>query len=286
MDGEDVKNSKYFHCQIFLQDPLLIKFPDFFLRSNVDNISDADIVLLSVADESKSTSKRRGASEGPHCIRIASNESEFFSRDGKLIPIMPMRGSLTDKKIYDFGYLNRDELYTSIYDIVTQDKIPVLIGGDHSLTTVALRAVGDALGKVGLIYFDAHPDFVSSTLDYYGSVLSDSSKHLDFENSLLIGTRAAEEQELENIRRAGLEIITPLDIAEAGISKIAKKISSTSADKKYISIDLDCLDPAFAPGVSVPSAGGLSAIELIYLLKQAAFNRYRRDGRYRALSRF
>ena len=192
MDGEDVKNSKYFHCQIFLQDPLLIKFPDFFLRSNVDNISDADIVLLSVADESKSTSKRRGASEGPHCIRIASNESEFFSRDGKLIPIMPMRGSLTDKKIYDFGYLNRDELYTSIYDIVTQDKIPVLIGGDHSLTTVALRAVGDALGKVGLIYFDAHPDFVSSTLDYYGSVLSDSSKHLDFENSLLIGTRAAE----------------------------------------------------------------------------------------------
>ena len=126
MDGEDVKNSKYFHCQIFLQDPLLIKFPDFFLRSNVDNISDADIVLLSVADESKSTSKRRGASEGPHCIRIASNESEFFSRDGKLIPIMPMRGSLTDKKIYDFGYLNRDELYTSIYDIVTQDKIPVL----------------------------------------------------------------------------------------------------------------------------------------------------------------
>jgi len=195
---------------------------------------------------------------GPHSIRVASNESEFFSRDGKLIPIMPMRGSFTDKKIYDFGYLNRNELYTAIYDIVTQDKIPVLIGGDHSITTVALRAVGDALGKVGLIYFDAHPDFVSSRLDYYGSVLSDSAKHLDFENSILIGTRAAEDQELENIRKAGLEIITPLDIAEAGISKIAKRISSVSAKKKYISIDLDCLDPAFAPGRSTSKSACLA----------------------------
>ncbi|HEY7082854.1 MAG TPA: arginase family protein [Nitrososphaeraceae archaeon] len=246
------------------------KFPDLFLRSNVDNLAEADIVLLSVADESKSNSKRKGASRGPHCIRTASNESEFFMREGKIIPTMPMSGNLNNKRIYDFGYLSRDELYSSIHEVVSLGKIPIITGGDHSLSTIALRAVGNILGKVSLFYFDAHPDFVSTTSDYYGSVLYDSSKYLNFEKSILIGTRAAEEQELENIRRAHLQIITPLDIAEFGISEIANKIFSISADKKYMSIDLDCVDPAFAPGVSVPSPGGLSAIELIYLVKKVA----------------
>lgn len=248
----------------------MTKSTDVFLRSTVSNISDANIVLLSVADESKSISKRRGSSKGPHSIRIASNESEFFFRDGKVIPIMPMRGTLHGKNIFDLGYIDRDQLYHSIYEIVTGDKIPILTAGDHSLTAIALKAIGDALGKGGLIYFDAHPDFVSSKLDYYGSVLSDSADYLDFENSLLIGTRAAEYEELENIKRAGLEIVTPLDVAEAGVVEISKKIDSISAKWKYISVDLDCLDPSFAPGVSVPSAGGLSAVELIFLIKHSA----------------
>jgi agmatinase len=245
-------------------------FPDIFLRSNVNNVSEADIVLLSVADESKSNSKRKGASKGPHCIRIASNESEFFLREGKLIPTMPMGGNLNNKRIYDLGYLSREELYSSIQEVFTLGKIPIITGGDHSVSTIALRAIGNVVGKVSLIYFDAHPDFVSTTTDYYGSVLYDSSKYLNFEKSVLVGTRAAEEQELENVQKARLEIITPLDIAEAGISEIANRISSISSDKKYISIDLDCVDPAFAPGVSVPSAGGLSSTELIYLVKKAA----------------
>lgn len=266
---KESRYSKYLRNCVYLEESILTKPLDSFLRSNVDSFSNADIVLLSVADESKSLSRRKGASKGPHSIRIASNESDFFFRDGKLIPIMPMRGNLNDKKIYDLGYVRREELYTSIYDIVTKKKIPFLIGGDHSLTTIALKAVGDAFGKVSLIYFDAHPDFVSSMSDYYGSVLSDSSDYLDFENSILIGTRAAEREELENIKRVGLEIVTPLDIAELGISEIAKKLDSNSTSKKYISVDLDCVDPCFAPGVSVPSAGGLSAIELIYLIKQA-----------------
>lgn len=246
------------------------EFPDLYLRSNVGDILEADVVLLSVADESKSNSKRKGASQGPHSIRIASNESEFFLREGKLIPTMPMSGNLNNKRIYDFGYLSRDELYSSIQEVFTLGKIPIITGGDHSLSTIALRAFGNVVGKVNLIYFDAHPDFVSTTSDYYGSVLYDSSKYLNFDKSVLVGTRAAEEQELENVKSAHLEIITPLDIAEFGISEIANRIDSISGDKKYISIDLDCVDPAFAPGVSVPSAGGLSSIELIYLVKKAA----------------
>ena len=147
------------------------------------------------------------------------------------------------------------------------------MGGDHSITTLALEAIGNALGKIGLLYFDAHPDFVSSTRNYYGSVLTDSAASIDFNKSILIGTRAAEPEELENAKKVELEIITPMDIVELGILKVAQRfMSRAGGKKKYISIDLDCLDPAFAPAVSVPSPGGLTSIDLIYLVKKAVHN--------------
>ena len=149
-------------------------------------------------------------------------------------------------------------------------KIPIIIGGDHSITTIALRAIGSVLGKIGLFYFDAHPDFVSSMRNYYGSGLMDSAQSIEYKKSMLIGTRAAELEELDNAQHVGLEIVSPMDFVELGILKVADKVVSKAAGLvKYISIDLDCIDPAFAPGVSLPSVGGLSSIDLIYLVKRA-----------------
>lgn len=240
-----------------------------FSRSNTDKISEADIVIIGVPDESKSHAKRKGTSKGPDILRLASNESDFFKREGKIFPICPMRGSLDNKRVLDAGNVKKENLYQLIFDLVSNKKIPIVIGGDHSITTVALQAIGDALGKIGLLYFDAHPDFVSSTRDYYGSILTDSTQSLDFKKSMLIGIRAAEPEEIENAEKVGLDIVTPMDIAEVGVLKIAERFMSRMSDKKYVSVDLDCLDPAFAPGVSVPTPSGLSSIDLIYLLKQA-----------------
>ena len=240
-----------------------------FYRSTVDTITDANIVLIGVPDESKSHAKRKGTSRGPDTIRFASNESEFFKREGKIIPISPMRDSLENKKVLDLGNVRREELCQMIVDLVSVNKIPIIIGGDHSITSLALEAIGNTFGKIGLLYFDAHPDFVSSTRNYYGSVLTDSAASVDFKKSLLIGTRSAEAEELENAMRVGLEIITPMDIIELGILNVTKRFKSKVNEKKYVSIDLDCLDPSFAPAVSVPSAGGLSSTDLIYLVKQA-----------------
>jgi agmatinase len=239
-------------------------------HSTVDGISEADIVIIGIADESKSHAKRKGTSKGPDIIRIASNDSDFFERDGKIIPICPMNGYINNKKIFDDGNIQRQDLYQLIFDLVSIKKIPIIIGGDHSITTIALQAINDSFGKVGLLYFDAHPDFVSSTTDYYGSVLTDSSNCIDYEKSLLIGTRSAEPEELRNAYNVGLEVVTPIDIAEQGIGNIADRIKCRNNNgRRYISIDLDCLDPAFAPGVSVPSPCGISSIDLIYLSKLA-----------------
>ncbi|MBA3751088.1 MAG: arginase family protein [Nitrosopumilus sp.] len=242
-----------------------------FHFSNVLDVSEADIVVIGVQDESKSHARRKGTSKGPDIIRFASNESNYFERNGKIIPICPMKGKIEHKKILDYGNIKRDELYRLIFDLIHAKKIPIVIGGDHSITTVVLQAIEDFYnGGVGLLYFDAHPDFVSSTVDYYGSVITDSSKNIDFEKSMLIGTRSAEQEEINNAERVGLEVITPINIVESGISKIADRINSkTKQGKRYISIDMDCLDPAFAPGVSVPSPCGISSTDLVYLVKLA-----------------
>jgi agmatinase len=241
------------------------------LRSNSDIMKDADVVVIGVPDESRSHAKRKGTSKAPDIVRIASNDYEFFERGGKVIPTCPMRGTFDQKKIFDAGnVLNKHDLRSIVTDIVSQGKLPIIIGGDHSLTNDTIQAASSGIGKkLSLLYFDAHPDFVSSAKNYYGSVLSDSKQSLDFKKSMLVGTRAAEPEELENAMKASLKIMNPLEIAELGVKKTAQVIiERTSTSKVYISIDLDCLDPAFAPGVSVPSPGGLSSIDLIYLLNK------------------
>jgi agmatinase len=241
-------------------------------RSNADSLKGADVVVIGVPDESSSHAKRKGTSRAPDVLRIASNESEFFERGGKLIPTCPMHGTFDRKWIFDAGNIaNKQKLRSMVTEIALHGKLPIMIGGDHSLTTETIQAVSNAIGKkLSLLYFDAHPDFVSSTKNYYGSVLTDSTKSLNFRKSMLIGTRAAEAEEFENARKVDLRIVNPLEIAELGVKRVAKMIRArTSGSKVYISIDLDCLDPAFAPGVSVPSPGGLSSTDLIYLLNKA-----------------
>ena len=237
-------------------------------QSNARSAFEAEVVIVGVPDESKSHAKRKGASRGPDSLRQASNESGFFERNGKLIPVCPTLGKISNKLIFDYGNIPRENLLKLITDLVANNKIPIVIGGDHSITSTVLQATGDIHGKLGLFYFDAHPDFVSSTTDYYGSVLTDSSRWIDFSKSMLIGTRAAEPEELENAESVGLEVITPIDVAKLGISQVANKLQAKRYNnKRYVSIDLDCADPAYAPGVSLPSPCGLSSIDLIYLVK-------------------
>lgn len=240
-----------------------------FPLANVTSLSDAEIALVLVADESKSLAPRKGTDQGPIALRDAFENSEAFKRDGKTILICPMRNHYLNKRILDVGFINRKDLYSLICELVTNKIIPVIIGGDHSLTTIAIDAISATLGKIGLIYFDAHPDFVSSKTDYYGSVITDSLGRLDTSNVTFVGTRASEIEEVENIQRSGFQVLSPLDILDGGINKTIDKILARNTSRKYVSIDLDCLDPAFAPGVSVPTPCGLTSVELTCLVKHA-----------------
>ncbi|MGZ5470473.1 MAG: arginase family protein [Nitrososphaeraceae archaeon] len=241
--------------------------------SNVSNIIESNIVLLGVPDESKSKASRKGTRNGPNQLRKALLASENFKRSGKIIPICPIKGSLSTKKVLDIGNVQRENLYYQISKLISQSKIPIVIGGDHSITTTTLRAIKNSTKKeINLIYFDAHPDFVTSTNDYYGSVVSDSLDCINIKRSVFIGIRACEPEEVFNIGKYGANIIDPIDIQEYGVKKILKKIIQICINRSdnniYISIDLDCLDPAFAPGVSVPTPCGINPLELTFFIQQ------------------
>ncbi|MGB8086314.1 MAG: arginase family protein [Nitrososphaeraceae archaeon] len=242
---------------------------DRFPLANVTSMSEAEIALVLVADESKSLATRKGTDQGPRAMRCAFENSEVFKREGKTILICPMRNNYLNRRILDTGFTSRNDLHSLICELVTNKIVPVIIGGDHSITTVAIDAISATLGKIGLVYFDAHPDFVSSKRDYYGSVITDSLGRLDGSNVTFIGTRAAELEEVENIQRSGFQVVSPLDIVENGINRTIDKICTRNTSRKYVSIDLDCLDPAYAPGVSVPTPCGLTSVELTCLVKHA-----------------
>jgi len=236
--------------------------------ANTDDFEESEFVVVGIPDESQSHALRKGTEEAPNKIRQISNLRDSFERDGKISLGRPFQGS--EKKVHDFGNINRSQI-ESIYDkISASSKIPISIGGDHSITRQIINALTKKYGKISLVYFDAHPDFVSSTTNYYGSVVNDVLSNIEISSSFQIGIRTPEQEELDNIKKFNLEIITPFDIREQGIKQVANSVVSRLGDKVYVSFDMDCVDPAYAPGVSVPVPMGLNSTDAVYLLKEIA----------------
>ncbi len=236
--------------------------------ANTDNFDKAEFVIIGIPDESQSHALRKGTEEAPSKIRQISNLRDSFKRDGQISLGRPFQG--TEKKIHDIGNINREEI-ENIYDkISASSKIPVSIGGDHSITRQIINTLAKKHGKISLVYFDAHPDFVSSTTCYYGSVVNDVFSNIEVSSSVQIGIRTPEQEELDNIKKFSIRVITPFDIQEQGIRQVANSVTDRLGDKVYVSFDMDCIDPAYAPGVSVPVPMGLSSTDAVYLLKQIA----------------
>jgi len=236
--------------------------------ANTDDFEQSEFVIIGIPDESQSHALRKGTEEAPFKIRQISNLRDSFERDGKISLGRPFQGS--EKKVHDFGNITRSQI-ESIYDKVSaSSKIPISIGGDHSITRQIINAITKKYGKISLVYFDAHPDFVSSMRNYYGSVVNDVLSNIEITSSVQIGIRTPEQEELDNINKFNLEVITPFDIQEQGIKQVANSIMNKLGDKVYISFDMDCVDPAYAPGVSVPVPMGLSSTDAVYLLKEIA----------------
>jgi len=234
--------------------------------ANTQDFDQADFVVVGVPDESQSHSLREGTAAAPFRIREISKLRDSYERSGEISLGYPFSYSL-QQKVLDYGNIDRVQINEVFEKIVSNSKIPITIGGDHSITRQIIKATSKNLGKISLVYFDAHPDFVSSITNYYGSVFFDVLPDIDVNTSVQIGIRTPEKEELDNIKKYNLKVITPFDIAEQGVKSISKSILDTLGEKVYVSFDMDCIDPAFAPGVSVPVPMGLNTTDAMYLLR-------------------
>ena len=224
------------------------------------SLHNTEFVFIGVPDQSGSHSSRPGAKKGPDAIRKVAAQRCQFIRKGT-ITLAQVSSGVIDKKIHDLGNISKKNLAQTLQKL--QNKIPIIVGGDHSITTEALGTFQD----IAVVYFDAHPDMISSSHEYYGSVLMDVKKSLH--SSVLIGVREPEIEEIQNLKKKKLEFITPLDFYEHSLPWVWKHIAKKTKGKKvYISIDLDVFDPSFAPGVSTPVPGGLDLTQVLYLVKR------------------
>jgi agmatinase len=235
--------------------------------ANAESFEKSDIVVVGIPNEVGSHASRRGTSKAPDTIRKISNQRDIYVHNKIASLAMPTGGS-TKASVYDFGNIQKNQIPQSFSRIVNASKIPISIGGDHSNTIQIIKTLANKLGPISLVYFDAHPDLVGSRGSYYGSTVFDLLPYIDTKSSVLIGIRSPEQEELENIRKHSIRVITPLDVIEVGIRQVADTVLSTIKKSTYVSFDMDCLDPAYAPGVSVPVPFGLESQDALYLIKK------------------
>jgi agmatinase len=229
---------------------------------------EAKYVILGVPFDVTST-YRSGARFAPLAVRDASLNLECYSfRTGV---------DIEDLKTHDLGDLHvagdveltLGRLALVAQDIFEEGKIPVFIGGEHTITLGVARSLDE---NVAVVSFDAHLDLRD---DYLGLSVSHTTfmrrikETVNPAKILEIGTRAVCKEELDYAKEAGIDYLTAHQIRKDGVEETAETIKDVlkGYEKVYVTIDMDVLDPAFVPAVPNPEPEGLDTSTLLNLLE-------------------
>ena len=232
-----------------------------------------DIVIIGIPFDG-AVSYRKGAAKGPDRIRRISKE---------IPPVLETGERLSGLSILDAGNIrllgaserNYDRIEPRLRDLASRSFLMTL-GGDHSVAIPVHRVLSRlAQEEIGIVFVDAHTDLSDVFL---GSRFSHACPlrralelpHYDPRRTVLIGTRCIETAGQEFIDKNGVTVFPAYRIAEQGMGRIAQEVVKLLADvpNVYLSIDIDALDPAYAPGTGIPDAAGLSTRDLLTLLRE------------------
>jgi agmatinase len=227
----------------------------------------AHYIILGVPFDVTST-YRTGARFGPNAIRQASLNMETYSfRTGI---------DIEDLQLHDMGdlHISTDtkktlkRLKLVIKDIMEVGKTPVTIGGEHTITLGILKGLGKKASKTAIVSFDAHLDLRN---EFLGLKLSHTTfmRRINQEvkpaKIIEVGTRAVCKEELNYAKKAGIKLFTAQQIRSEGTKQIVKRLKEEleNYENLYLSIDMDVLDPAYAPAVQNPEPEGLETHTLL-----------------------
>ena len=212
----------------------------------------------------------RGARRGAAAIRASSHRLESF--------LWQQKFEVSMARFYDFGdirALNYRSLYKHLSKRTSNFKgRSIFLGGDHSVTLPIVKSLAARGGKVKVISFDAHADLRDSYLKNRFSnacVMRRVAEVVGFENVAEVGVRSCSYEEFGLIQSGSLRIYGADVIKGEGLSRIAEELAdftSSGGGVAHLSIDIDVLDPCYAPGVEDPEPEGLSVSELIYLIRE------------------
>jgi agmatinase len=232
--------------------------------------ADVDAVVLGVPYD-LATTGRSGTRFGPNGIRQASAQLRWEEKR------WPWRFALRDHlKVIDFGDVIFDDGDSDVMMALTEEhasaivaagKKLITLGGDHFVSLPLLRGVHQHHGSVALLHFDAHTDTeVSSDKYNHGCMFHHAMEEglIDPAASVQVGIRTEYDYDTHQM--------TVLDASWSNNhtpSEIAQRIKSVVGDRPvYLSFDIDCLDPAFAPGTGTPVAGGLTTDKVLQIFRE------------------
>jgi len=201
--------------------------------------------------------------------RVLEQTKELFMSEEGQLPIF-------DQENINIIPNNIEETNKSIYEkakqTLKQTTKPLFLGGDHSITFPLVKGFSEVYSEnPGIIIFDAHPDAENDFMppsqeDLLCALINQNI--IKKENIILVGTRNWDKNEMEFIQKNKIKFFPMKEIAKEGLHEISESIMSVAKNFNalYISIDIDVLDPAFAPGTGYTEPGGLTTRELLFFL--------------------
>jgi agmatinase len=245
----------------------------------VDQVDKADIAVVGVPFDSGVT-YRPGARFGGNAIREASRTLRPYNQAQDIYPYHYCQvADAGDISANPFDLQDAVETIEAAADSLLDTGARLMtLGGDHTIALPMLRAVAKKHGPVAVLHFDAHLD----TWDEYfgerythGMPFRRAVEEGIVDTSALshVGTRGPiyGKNDLDEDAKLGFGIVTSADVMRRGVDEITEQLRERVGDRPlYISIDIDVLDPAHAPGTGTPEAGGLTSRELLEILRGLA----------------
>ena len=229
--------------------------------------SEARYVVFGVPFDITST-YRTGARFMPTAVRQASLNIETYSfRAGIDVEDLPIHDA-GDLHVSADAAKTVDMTRLVVADIVAAGKMPVAIGGEHTITLGIMKGFGEQAKKTAVVSFDAHLDlrgeFLGLTLSHT-TFMQLISKEVKPARIVEVGTRSVCKEELAYAKKAGIEFFTTQQIRREGTKAIVEQLKQKlmSFEKVYLSVDMDIVDPAYAPAVQNPEADGVSTGDLL-----------------------
>lgn len=251
--------------------------PDTFARlPRLDDVGRAAVVLVGVPFDA-GVSYRSGARFGPAAIRAGSKLLRPYHPGLDVEPWR--RHQVADAGDIACNPFDIGEAIAAIEagaaELATRADHLVALGGDHTIALPLLRALHGRRGPLALVHFDAHLDTWDT---YFGQPYTHGTPfRRAFEEGLLAGDRAIHvgirgplysTGDLEQDAGMGFEVISTADVARHGVDHVIGRIREcVGSTPVYISVDIDVLDPAHAPGTGTPEPGGLTTRELQFILR-------------------